>query len=246
MAKVFIVTQARLKSTRLPEKILKEIQGKSLLQIHLESLKKSKYSKNLIVATTNEKGIEKVIRLLKCMSIKYYQGSTHDVLDRYYQAALSYKPDYIVRVTSDCPLIDGNLMDQVIDFAIIEEVDYVSNTLVENYPDGQDIEVISWSALKKAWEQSKCKFDREHVTPYIKKKSTFNGGDLFTSKNFSCQKDFNNTRMTLDEQDDYDAIKVLIKKLGFGRDWLTYAEFIKDNQSLFTNQNIIRNEGSKV
>ena len=85
MPKVFIITQARLKSTRLPEKILKKIQGKSLLQIHLESLQRSRYFKNLVVATTREKGIEKVIKLLKRMSIKYYQGSTKDVLDRYYK-----------------------------------------------------------------------------------------------------------------------------------------------------------------
>ena len=246
MPKVFIITQARLKSTRLPEKILKEIQGKSLLQIHLESLQRSRYFKNLVVATTRERGIEKVIKLLKRMSIKYYQGSTKDVLDRYYKTLVPYNPDYIVRVTSDCPLIDGNLIDQVIDFALKKKVDYVSNTLVEDYPDGQDIEVISWNALKKAWKLAKVKFDREHVTPYIKNNSTFNGRSLFTSQNFPCQQDYNRIRMTLDEHDDYNAIQVLIKNLGFERDWLTYTEYIKNNPSLFSNQSIIRNEGSKV
>ena len=246
MSKVFIITQARLKSTRLPEKILKKIQGKSLLQIHLESLKRSRYFKNLVVATTREKGIERVIKLLKRMSIKYCQGSTTDVLDRYYKTILPYDPDYIVRVTSDCPLIDGNLVDQVIDFALKKKVDYVSNTLVEVYPDGQDVEVISWSALKKAWKDTKMKFDREHVTSYIKNNSTFNGRSLFTSENFPYNQDYNCIRMTVDEQDDYEAIQVLIKNLGFERDWLTYTEYIKNNPLLFSNQSIIRNEGSKV
>ena len=155
MAKVLIVTQARLQSTRLPKKILKEISGESILQIHLKSLSQSKYFDNLVVATTQEKGIEDVIKLLKNTSTKYYQGSTLDVLDRYYQASLPYNPEYIVRVTSDCPLIDANLMDKIVEFTFNCGVDYVSNTLVEHYPDGQDVEVISMAALKKAWINTK-------------------------------------------------------------------------------------------
>ena len=100
--------------------------------------------------------------------------------------------------------------------------------------------------MKKAWKLAKVKFDREHVTPYIKNNSTFNGRSLFTSQNFPCQQDYNRIRMTLDEHDDYNAIQVLIKNLGFERDWLTYTEYIKNNPSLFSNQSIIRNEGSKV
>ena len=118
--------------------------------------------------------------------------------------------------------------------------------MVEVYPDGQDVELISWSALKKAWKDTKMKFDREHVTSYIKNNSTFNGRSLFTSENFPYNQDYNCIRMTVDEQDDYEAIQVLIKNLGFERDWLTYTEYIKNNPLLFSNQSIIRNEGSKV
>ena len=244
MAKVLIVTQARLQSTRLPKKILKEISGESILQIHLKSLSQSKYFDNLVVATTQEKGIEDVIKLLKNTSTKYYQGSTLDVLDRYYQASLPYNPEYIVRVTSDCPLIDANLMDKIVEFTFNCGVDYVSNTLVEHYPDGQDVEVISMAALKKAWINTKNLHDREHVTPYIRNNSTFFGGHLFTSENFTCNQNYNHIRMTVDEQTDYDAIKVLINKLGLGKDWLTYARYIQTNPFLFKNQKIKRNEGS--
>ena len=246
MSKIFIVTQARLNSTRFPKKILKEINGKSLLQIHLESLSKSKYFKNLIVATTREKGIDKVLELIRKNSIKYFQGSTDDVLDRYYKAVLPYKPDYVVRVTSDCPLIDGNLIDEIVDFALNKSIDYVSNTLIENFPDGQDIEVISWGALKKAWRFAKKPYEREHVTIFIKDNSTFNKSDMFTSENFLSEKNYNHIRMTLDEKSDYDAIKILINDLGLGRDWLTYTEHINNNPLLFSNQHLIRNEGSKL
>ena len=127
MAKILIVTQARLESKRLPMKILKKINGESLLKIHLKSLSKSKYYENLVVATTMEKDINLIIDSLKRMSVKFYQGSVQDVLDRYYRASLPYNPDYIVRVTSDCPLIDASLMDEIIDYAIGKKVDYVSN-----------------------------------------------------------------------------------------------------------------------
>ena len=246
MAKILIVTQARLESKRLPMKILKKINGESLLKIHLKSLSKSKYYENLVVATTMEKDINLIIDSLKSMSVKFYQGSVQDVLDRYYRASLPYNPDYIVRVTSDCPLIDASLMDEIIDYAIGKKVDYVSNNLIEEFPDGQDIEIISSKALKYAWGKAESVHDREHVTPYIKNNSTFFGHNLFTSEHFHCSQNYNHIRMTVDEYSDYEAIKILINKVGFGRDWRTYTRFIEDNQNLFKNQQIIRNEGSKL
>lgn len=222
-----------------------EINGESLLQIHLKRLIKSKHYKNLVVATTMEKGSQNIITILKRMSIKYYQGSTQDVLDRFYRASLPYSPDYVVRVTSDCPLIDANLMDEIIDYAIGKKVDYVSNNLIEEFPDGQDVEIISLKALQHAWEKAESVHDREHVTPYIKNNSTFFGHNLFTSEHFHCSQNYNHIRMTVDEYTDYEAIKILINKVGFGRDWWTYTKFIEDNQNLFKNQQIIRNEGSK-
>tara|TARA_B100002019_G_scaffold289733_1_gene305952 strand:- start:761 stop:1501 length:741 start_codon:yes stop_codon:yes gene_type:complete len=246
MAKVLIISQARLQSKRFSKKILREIGGKSLLQIHLERLKKSKYSENLILATTYESGIQSVLDILKKIKIDYFQGSTNDVLDRYYKAAINYLPSYVVRVTSDCPLIDHRLLDMVIDFALVQNLDYVSNTLVEAYPDGQDIEVIKWSALSYAWQNAITLHQREHVTPYIRKNSTFCGGKIFSSKNFDCDHNLNNIRMTVDEIDDFFAIKTLIDKLGCDNDWFSYSNFIVNNPKLFSNQKIIRNEGSII
>ena len=98
-----------------------------------------------------------------------FRGDEDDVLDRFYQGAKIHNPDYVVRLTSDCPLIDPVLIDEIIEAAISSDVDYCSNTLIESYPDGQDIEVFTFSALKKAWKESVLKSEREHVTPYMKK-----------------------------------------------------------------------------
>lgn len=246
MDEVIIITQARLKSKRLDRKILKVIDGKSLLEIHLERLKKSKYSDNLIVATTYEDKIEIVLDILKNLNIPFFQGSMEDVLDRFYNAANKYNPSYVVRVTTDCPLIDPNLLDEIIDYVLDKEIDYGSNTLVEAFPDGQDVEVIKWSALKYAWHNANSKNEREHVSPFIRKNSTFFGGKIFTSENFDCKYNFNKVRMTVDQIEDFEAIETLINKLGCNLDWLSYTKYILENPNLFSNQKIIRNEGSKI
>lgn len=246
MVNVIIVTQARIGSSRLPGKVLKKINDKSILEIHLERIKKSKYGKKLILATTNEEGVDGIIEIAKNLNVKYYQGNTDDVLDRFFQAAVDFDPDYVVRLTSDCPLIDPTLMDDIIEFAIRKKTDYTTNTLIEQYPDGQDVEVIKWTALKEAWKNSKIKFQREHVTPYIRENSSFFGIKKFTSINFCSEHDYGNVRMTVDELADFDSIKVLIDNLGFNSDWLSYTNFIIDNPNLFKNQQIIRNQGSNT
>jgi len=245
MGGVIIITQARLNSSRFPKKILQKIKGQTLIEIHLDRLSKSKYSDNLTVATTYEDEIEELLDILNKKEIRFFQGSTTDVLDRYYNAAKDLKPDFIVRVTSDCPLIDPKLLDQIIDFALEQDLDYVSNILLEKFPDGQDVEVIKWSALSDAWRKTLTNYDREHVTPYIKKNSTFLGGTKYTSKNFDCKQNYNHIRMTVDEFIDYDAINRLIESLGLNSDWLAYTNYIIKNPHFFKNQKIIRNQGSK-
>jgi spore coat polysaccharide biosynthesis protein SpsF len=243
---VIIITQARIGSTRLPSKVLKEIEGKSLLQIHLERLKKSTYGDNIIVATTFEDGVEKIIKIAKSVEVDYYQGDTNDVLDRFYNAAKGKSPDYIVRVTSDCPLLDPVLMDEIIQLAVVNDLDYTTNTLIEAFPDGQDVEVIKWSAFEKSWNETSLKSDREHVTPYIRVNSSFFGKNLFKSKNFDSSENYNKVRMTVDESKDFDAIKILTTTLGNDKNWKDYTDFILNNPDLFFNQRIIRNEGSII
>lgn len=241
--KTILVTQARTGSTRLPGKVLKEIEGKSLLQIHLDRLKNCKNVNEIIVATTvNE---EDNVIFDKAIEWGYTasRGSESDVLDRFYQAVKDKNPKWIVRVTSDCPLIDSILVDNVIRFVQEKDKDYGANILVENFPDGQDIEVFKFSALEKAWKEASLQSEREHVTPYLRNNSDYKGGNLFSAVNYPCESDFSKVRMTVDESRDFDLIKILINKLGIDKSWKEYTDFIIDNDLAKVNDQIIRNEG---
>ena len=243
MEEIVIITQARINSTRFPKKILKKINNQTLLEIHINRIKKSKYGSNIIIATTHEKGSNQIIEIANKLNVISFKGSTEDVLDRFYKAVIEKKVRYIVRLTSDCPLIDPNLIDNVVDFAIKLDCDYVSNTLKQNYPDGQDIEVIKYEALKFTWKKAKLNSDREHVTPYIRRNSSYFGKKIFKSENYNSEKSFGHIRMTVDEAKDLSGIKVLIDELGTNNDWITYCNFIIENPHFFNNQNILRNEG---
>lgn len=241
--KTILITQARIGSTRLPGKVLKEVAGKSLLQIHLDRLQKCSRISEIIVATTTK--VEDSIIYDKAIEwgLSASRGSESDVLDRFYQAVKDKKADWIVRVTSDCPLIDAELVDKVIAFAQENEVDYCSNGFIENYPDGQDVEVFKFSALETAWENAKLLSEREHVTPYIRNNSDYKGGDLFTAINYPCEFDFSKIRITVDEIRDYELIVLLINKLGTEKSWIEYTNYIIENNLTKVNDQIIRNEG---
>jgi len=241
--KTILITQARTGSTRLPGKILMEVQEKSLLEIHIERLKKCNNVSEIIVATTTNIEDEVIYNKSIELGVNSSRGSESDVLDRFYQSVKEENADWIVRVTSDCPLIDPKLVDDVIAFTITNNKDYVSNTLIENFPDGQDIEVFKYTALKKAWEDAILNSEREHVTPYIRKNSDFNGGNLFTSLNYDCQSDFSKIRMTVDEIRDFELITLLINDLGTEKSWLEYTNYIIQEDLVKINNKIIRNEG---
>jgi glutamate-1-semialdehyde 2,1-aminomutase len=243
--KVIILTQARIGSTRFPGKVLRPLGNGTLLSTHLNSLKRSKLADEIIVATTNEPDADKIVKIAETCGVKSYKGSLNDVLDRFYQAANIYKPDYVVRVTSDCPLMDATLLDCVIKMTIENGLDYGANILKEEYPDGQDVEVFTFNALEKAWREAKATSEREHVTPYIRNNSSYKGGTLFTSQNYDAPDNYNHVRMTVDEPKDLETVKILIDELGNNKDWKTYTEFILNNPNKFSNQATIRNEGFK-
>jgi spore coat polysaccharide biosynthesis protein SpsF (cytidylyltransferase family) len=244
--KTVLITQARSGSTRFPGKILKEIEGKSLLQIHLNRLSECKTISKIIVATTIKPEDEIIYNKAIQWGFDASRGSELDVLDRFYKAVKNEKPDWVVRVTSDCPLIDSKLVDNIISFVQQKNVDYGSNTLVENFPDGQDVEVFKFSALETAWESAKLQSEREHVTPYIRNNSDFNGGVLFKAINFPCKFDYSKIRMTVDEIRDFELIKRLIEEIGVDQTWLKYTNYIIENDLGIINNSIIRNEGLKT
>ena len=235
--KIIVITQARTGSTRFPNKIMNRIEGKTLLSIHVNRIKKSKKINSLIVATTNKKDDDIIELEANNLDVHCYRGDENDVLDRFYKAAKPHNPDYVVRLTSDCPLIDSYLMDEIIEATINSNVDYCSNTLIESYPDGQDVEVFSFNSLKKAWEESVLLSDREHVTPYMKKN--------FKVLNIhSNNMKFNKVRMTVDEPNDFVVIKRLVDKLGLNEKWENYTYlYLNDKTISNTNDSITRNEG---
>ena len=242
--KIIGITQARFGSTRLPGKILKKINGKSLLQIHLERAAQSKLINKIIVATTTEKESVEIENIAVAAGHTIYKGSVTDVLDRFYKAAKTDLPHYIVRITSDCPLIDADIIDEVINCCISNSLDYCSNTLQPTYPDGMDVEVFSFNALEKAWKEATSPSDREHVTPYIWRNSSFSGGTFFKSENVKYNKDYSSFRLTVDEQKDFKVIEELIKSLGSNQPWKKYVDYLEANPNIKKiNLHIKRNEG---
>lgn len=242
---VVLITQARVGSSRLPGKVMKQINGEALLQIHLKRLSRAKRVDQIIVATTIAPADQVIVELVLAQDYQCFRGSETDVLDRYYQAVKQLAPQsgWVVRVTSDCPLIDPVLVDEVIAFAIDKNVDYVSNGLVERYPNGQDVEVFKWTALQRAWDEARLGSEREHVTPFIKTHSDFNGGTLFTALNYSATADYSDVRMTVDEPEDLILIEKLLLGLGTHQPWRSYVDYVYEHRLQQINGHIRRNEG---
>lgn len=242
--KILAITQARIGSTRLPEKILKTINGESLLEIHLKRVLQSKLITKLKVATTIEADAEKIIAVASKLGIEVYKGSVNNVLERFYQTALPEKPDWIVRLTSDCPFIDPVEIDRVIKHALDNDFDYVSNTLKPSYPDGLDAEVFKFSAIEKAFNEAKINSELEHVTPYIWKNSSYKGGTIFSSDCVINEKDFSSIRLTVDTLEDFMVIEKLVQILGTDKSWMEYVGALEQHPEIQNlNAQYQRNEG---
>ncbi len=207
--KTVIISQARMTSTRLPGKVLKEVSGKPLLAYHIERLKKTKKADAVIVATTVNATDGPIVELCGRLNVTCFRGSEEDVLSRYYHAACEAQADIVVRVTSDCPLIDPVVVDEVIDaLTPYGDCDYASNTLVRTYPRGMDTEAFSFAALEQAFKEAAAKPEREHVTPYI-----YNHPEIFRFKNVLYRQDESRHRWTVDTEDDFALIEKIIKEL---------------------------------
>lgn len=242
--KVLAITQARMGSTRFPGKIMEKVQDKTLLQMHVDRIREASVIDQLMVATTTHDHDAPISAFAEGLGCLTYAGSEDDVLDRFYQAALKHKPEWCVRMTSDCPLVDPALINAIVAYALEQKLDYCSNTLVEHFPDGQDIEVFTFAALERAWCEATLASDREHVTPFIKRNGSFSEGELFQSANYPCDADYNKVRHCVDEVQDLEVIRRLIALHGFDADWLTYTKSYLDNPEIRSlNQEVIRNEG---
>lgn len=239
-----IITQARTGSTRFPRKILEKINQKTLLEIHLQRLKKSRLVNEIILATTTKSEDNIIDEIGQNLGIQVFRGSEENVLSRFWHSVAKKKVDYLVRVTSDCPLIDPKLIDLMLTDAHDSRVDYLSNTLKETFPDGQDIEIFTKKALKKAHSSATLNSHKEHVTLYIKENSDYMGKHMFRAKSYERSIDpISEIRMTVDEREDFEAMKLLIESLGVSKGYLEYSEFYLLNELSKINGKIYRNEG---
>lgn len=209
--KVAAIIQARMGSTRLPGKVLKRVLGKTLLEFQLERVKRCKTIDEIIVATTTENQDQPIVDLCESLEITCFRGSEHDVLSRYYEAATHYEVDVVVRLTSDCPLIDPEVVDNVVSKYLSkqEQYDYASNTLDRTYPRGLDTEVFSYDSLQSAYNQANLNRDREHVTAYF-----YTNPNQFRLLSIKHQNnDLSEFRWTVDTIEDFELIEKIISTL---------------------------------
>ncbi len=242
--KVVAIVQARMGSTRLPAKVMAEIAGRPILWHVVNRLEHAKNIDLIVVATSVKSGDDPIISFCEKNGLECFRGSESDVLDRFYRAATTYKADAIVRCTSDCPLIDAEVTDRIIDIYLKGGYDYVTNTLRYTYPDGLDIEVFSYPALEAAWREARAPAEREHVTTYIRNSGKFRLRNVENREDLS-QRDL---RWTVDEQADLDFVREVYNSLwSKQRPYFGMVEILKliDERPELSeiNRGITRNEG---
>ncbi|HWR39476.1 MAG TPA: glycosyltransferase family protein [Patescibacteria group bacterium] len=208
--KTAIIVQARMTSTRLPGKILKKVMGKPLLEYQMERLRRVSLADEIVIATTVNETDKPVVEWCQRMGVSYFRGSELDVLSRYYEAAKQYQADTVVRITADCPLIDPEVINGVIQVyqAAFPQYHYVSNCLERTYPRGMDVEVFAFSTLEEAYHEALLPAEREHVTAFI-----YNNPQRYQMKNVTGLADNSRYRWTVDTPEDFQLIETMLKVL---------------------------------
>jgi spore coat polysaccharide biosynthesis protein SpsF len=211
--KILVVIQARTGSTRLPNKVMMPLAGRPLLQRMLERVQAARFPFELVVATTTDHSDEVIRKLCKEIGVNCFSGHPTDLLDRHYQAALQEKADAVVKIPSDCPLIDPAVIDKVLNCFLEykDETDFVSNLHPATYPDGNDVEVITMSVIETAWREVSLELERQHTTPFIWERP-----ERFRIKNVEWETGLNYSmshRFTIDYSEDYDFIKAVYDEL---------------------------------
>lgn len=238
--KIVALVQARMGSTRLPNKVMKPINGVPMIELLLSRLSLSKEINQILVASSIDPKNRPLVEHVTKLGYACEQGSENDVLDRYVQAAKKHNADVIVRITGDCPLVDPVLVDNMIQGFKKANVDYFSNIDPPTYPDGLDIEVLTFKALERANIESKEPFDHEHVTPYIRESGHFSTSSL------KHEQDLSSARWTVDEPVDFTVIEKVFNHFhpDIHFSWLDVLKFQTESPEFFSNQHLMRNEGA--
>ena len=209
--KVVAIIQARLGSTRLPGKVLMDLGGRTVLARVVGRLRHTTRVDEILVATTDSVADDAIVRECNQLEVSCFRGSENDVLDRYYRAARACAAGAVVRITSDCPVIDPQIVDETIRVFRQECGDYASNVLPRTYPRGLDTEVFSMAALEQAWREAHASYEREHVTPYF-----YQHPELFRLVSQRGQVDCSQYRWTLDTAEDLELLRIIYERFGNG------------------------------
>ena len=241
--KIVAIVQARMGSTRLPDKVMKIVAGRPMIEVLLERLSRAKEVDEIVLATSVEPRNERLVQHVRDLGYRCVQGSEDDVLSRFLEAATQSNADTVIRITGDCPLVDPVLVDEAVRRYRAAGADYFSNVAPPTYPDGLDIEVFSIAALKRSARETDKPFDHEHVTPYLRESGRF------TTDGMQHTRDLSGLRWTVDEPADLDVSRRVFEHfapdLHFG--WQQVLELQHERPDLFkANQTLIRNEGATM
>ncbi|WP_216689366.1 cytidylyltransferase domain-containing protein [Hymenobacter siberiensis] len=211
--KILTVMQARMGSSRLPGKVLLPLAGQPLLVRMVERVQRAHLAGTVVVATTTEAADDAIAALCATHGLEYFRGDALDLLDRHYQAARHYQADVVLKIPSDCPLIDPAVIDEVVGFYLhfADRYDFVSNLHPATFPDGNDVEVMPIAALETAWREAQRPLEREHTTPFF-----WENTDRFRLANvkWDTGQDFSMShRWTIDYPEDYNFIKAVYDAL---------------------------------
>lgn len=216
-----IIVQARMTSTRLPGKILADLAGQPMLAQELLRLQRCQLADEIVVATTTNASDDPVIDLCRQLDVRWYRGDEQDVLSRYLGAAREVRPDVIVRVTADCPLIDPDEVGRVI--AGVADVDYCSNVIARTFPRGLDAEALWLDVLERMGRLARSREAREHVTWFIRQERP----ELFSARSIADQFDNSDLRWTVDEPADLELVRKIYEAAQLDRRHLPYRDLVQ-------------------
>lgn len=241
--KVVAIVQARMGSTRLPNKVMKPMGGKPMIELLLARLSRAREVDEVMVATSVDPRNEPLAEHVQALGYKCSRGSENDVLDRYVQAARLAGADVVIRITGDCPLVDPDLVDEAVRQFRAAGVDYFSNVAPPTYPDGLDIEVFTVDAMARAARETSKAVDLEHVTPYLRESGKFSQAGMRNAE------DYSKLRWTVDEPADFEVVSRVFAhfspEIHFG--WQQVMELQRSHPEIFeANKQLIRNEGATM
>ena len=250
-----VIIQARINSSRLPGKVMKTIDTKPMLSHVLNQVNNSKNVDIVILATSDQSDDDVIEEFCKNQNQICFRGSKNDLLDRYYKCAKQFNLDIIVRITSDCPLIDPELIDKMISHFMKNDNDYYSNNFEKingnwenskcNFPQGMTVEICTFSTLERAWKSASSLSEREHVFPYVQ----FHP-ELFNLKNEIFHHDLSYIRCTVDHPEDLEFICKIYELMPKNLDYITISEIetiVKQHPEIVKINNFIDfEEGFKI